>query len=570
MRDAPPATLTSIIGGFMKRYILTGIVVVLGMSLFIVPHGSSAQTAPAWPTFHANNQRTGLTTIAGPTANTVGNQWQLPAAVESSPAVDASGTAYVGCDDGKVYALSPLNSSTWKWAFATRGPVLSSPTLSADGKTLFVGSDDGNVYGVDTATGHQVWTASAGSAVRNSPVLSYDGKVVYALNANGDIYTLNVADGTQAHPPVNGGAPAAGNLALDAGGQTLFVANGSAYAYGFSVYGDKIGQVAATYYLDTGATSTPVIDGNGYLYVATQRGNLEVFQPGSNTPRTFTIGPYIPAYSTPSIGAGLVVFGASNGNLYALSQSSLQPSWSVHTGGAINSSAAISQNGMVYVGSEDGILYAFATTDGHVVWRLDTGAPVESSPAIAADGSLWVGSKSGVVYRVGQQILTPTPTTSITPTVTFTPAPTRTLAPTSVPPTATATRTPSPTATSVPEMAQFTLKAVRVQASAKPNWSTKARSLGTVRAGKNFTIGVYVDVTRLPNDGKLSFAWVIKLSGKTAGHHGKHLNLSAGRVGRHWSHWEHALSRSGTYVVVGSAELDGVKKTKTLTLRVTD
>jgi len=63
--------------------------------------------------------------------------------VESSPAVGADGTIYVGSRDYNLYALNP--DGTQKWKFATNGEVWSSPAVGADG-TMYVGSADGNVY----------------------------------------------------------------------------------------------------------------------------------------------------------------------------------------------------------------------------------------------------------------------------------------------------------------------------------------------------------------------------------------------------------------------------------------
>jgi outer membrane protein assembly factor BamB len=62
----------------------------------------------------------------------------IPGEVQSSPAVDARGTVYVGANDGKLYALNGT-SGVLKWSFDTGAKVESSPTLGADG-TLYVGS----------------------------------------------------------------------------------------------------------------------------------------------------------------------------------------------------------------------------------------------------------------------------------------------------------------------------------------------------------------------------------------------------------------------------------------------
>jgi outer membrane protein assembly factor BamB len=63
--------------------------------------------------------------------------------VKSSPAIGSDGTIYVGSDKEDVFALNP--DGTIKWVFPTRGPVRSSPVLASDG-TIFIGSSDTRLY----------------------------------------------------------------------------------------------------------------------------------------------------------------------------------------------------------------------------------------------------------------------------------------------------------------------------------------------------------------------------------------------------------------------------------------
>jgi len=62
--------------------------------------------------------------------------------VVSSPTV-ANGIAYVGSDDGNVYALDATTGMK-VWNYTTFGPVWSSPTVVND--IVYVGGDDHNVY----------------------------------------------------------------------------------------------------------------------------------------------------------------------------------------------------------------------------------------------------------------------------------------------------------------------------------------------------------------------------------------------------------------------------------------
>ena len=74
--------------------------------------------------------------------------------IDSSPAIGADGTIYVGSDDNNLYAINP--NGTQKWAFPTGMTIVSSPAIGADG-TIYVGSYDNNLYAINQ-DGTQKWT----------------------------------------------------------------------------------------------------------------------------------------------------------------------------------------------------------------------------------------------------------------------------------------------------------------------------------------------------------------------------------------------------------------------------
>ena len=63
--------------------------------------------------------------------------------MNSSPAIGADGTVYVGAGDGNLYAINP--GGTIKWSYLTGKPVDSSPAIASDGR-VYVGSWDGKLY----------------------------------------------------------------------------------------------------------------------------------------------------------------------------------------------------------------------------------------------------------------------------------------------------------------------------------------------------------------------------------------------------------------------------------------
>ena len=103
-------------------------------------------SASPWPRFHRDIQSTGLSPINTSSitgtkkwSDTTGNS------IDSSPAIGADGTIYVGSEDNKLYAINP--NGTLKWSFTTGNAIFSSPAIGADG-TICVGSLDNNLYAI--------------------------------------------------------------------------------------------------------------------------------------------------------------------------------------------------------------------------------------------------------------------------------------------------------------------------------------------------------------------------------------------------------------------------------------
>ncbi len=103
--------------------------------------------------------------------------------------------------------------------------------------------------------------------------------------------------------------------------------------------------------------------------------------------------------SSPAIGEdGTIYVGSRDYYLYAIKPDETLK-WKFKTGDWVGSSPAIGEDGTIYVGSDDHYLYAI-NPDGTLKWRFDTGDWVGSSPAIGEDGIIYVGSWDGCLYAV--------------------------------------------------------------------------------------------------------------------------------------------------------------------------
>ena len=85
-----------------------------------------------------------------------------------------------------------------KWSAATGGPVQSSPVVAAG--TAYVGSDDGHLYAYDAVAGAPRWTRDTSAAIVAAPAVA-DG-VVFVGSADHTLRAFAASDGTPkwSHP----------------------------------------------------------------------------------------------------------------------------------------------------------------------------------------------------------------------------------------------------------------------------------------------------------------------------------------------------------------------------------
>ena len=72
--------------------------------------------------------------------------------------------------------------------------------------------------------------------------------------------------------------------------------------------------------------------------------------------------------------------------------------WKFKTGGRVASSPLVFEDAVVF-GSSDGRLYAVAKDDGRELWRLDLGEGLENAPAFAG-GRIVIGGNDGTLFVI--------------------------------------------------------------------------------------------------------------------------------------------------------------------------
>lgn len=272
----------------------------------------------------------------------------------SSPVI-AQSAVYFGSGDGHLYALDAV-SGELKWKFKTGDVIHASPAY-ADG-VLFVGSWDSYFYAVDAATGKEKWRFHGGEdpLIHNqvgfqSSAAVADG-VVYVGCRDSNLYALEAATGKEKWRfnnemswVISSPAVSQGKIIFATSDSSLFrVVEASTgkellkkedKAYMFSspvVAGDVvlIGVLNGTLQARDLKTGEPLWDfqtetskqNRGWILTADRKFNEPMFfysswreAPIVGIDRQQNIGGI---FSTPLVMNGVVYFGSTDGNLYAL------------------------------------------------------------------------------------------------------------------------------------------------------------------------------------------------------------------------------------------------------------
>jgi outer membrane protein assembly factor BamB len=272
----------------------------------------------------------------------------------SSPVV-ANDTVYFGSGDGKVYALDTRRGEP-RWTFATGDVVHASPAL-ADG-TLYVGSWDSWFYAIDAATGKERWRFHGGEDATSHNQVGFmsspavvDG-VVYTGCRDANLYALDAKTGTEKWKVYHDGSWVIASPAV-ADGKIYYATSDSAL---YNVVDAATGKSLVRQQGNAYMFSSPAIAGDVVL-IGVTNGSLEARDRASgallwefqteaakrnagwaltaqhklngallyrqqwqdaNTvalQRVFGIGAI---FSSPLVAGGVVYFGSTDGNLYAI------------------------------------------------------------------------------------------------------------------------------------------------------------------------------------------------------------------------------------------------------------
>lgn len=233
------------------------------------------------------------------------------------------------------------------------------------------------------------WSGPVGSGVKGDVIfyndmiiVSTSSGAIVSMTKNGDtVWRSQLAGGLDSTPAISGA--------------NLFVVTKSEMLYSLNAVTGKVQWTSKISGSVLFGASPRVMDDS--VIIAASGGKIYSFSLDGNEKWVSDVHSGI--YSSPSFGAGKILIGAEDQQLYALSLQDGSVAWKVSLDGRVVSSAPLVIGGSVIVGTYKGSVYSFEIGKGTQSWMYKTGGPIVSSP-VEKNGLLYVGSRDCNLYAI--------------------------------------------------------------------------------------------------------------------------------------------------------------------------
>ena len=290
------------------------------------------------------------------------------------------------------------------WLYNTSAPVKNSACIEGD--RLLATDEIGIACAVNTVTGELVWKRDLG--IKNVPLLVTGGVVsdgVYFCGYGNYLSALDCNDGRLIwkNNSWNGGEGTTSTMSVC--GNTLVAGSNWRALYGHDIEtGTRKWEVSEHGIRFCNGSATWVDD---TLFFAAERALIKL-DPASGSVYSVHPVPYdMQVATTPLITGTMIVTGTSAEGMVAFDRHSMKELWKVKPGNAllytapyskpyaatVESSPVLAGN-MIIFGASDGYLYAVDRDNGRIMTKINLGAPVWNRPLLE-DNVLFVTDFSG-------------------------------------------------------------------------------------------------------------------------------------------------------------------------------
>ena len=294
----------------------------------------AAAGVTSWPMFRGDPGMRGRAGI--PIETTPEMEWRFETGkpVYSTAAI-SDGRAYIGSDNGKVYAID-LSTGKEIWAYETEDKVEAAP-LYLDG-AVYVGSADFHLYRLEAETGKLVWKYATGDQVLGAAnyvprpdgdppwilVGSYDGRLHCVNSASGEaewVYeTDNYVNGA---PAVSGDRVIVGGC--DAGIHVVSATDGS-----------RIAMIDAGAYI----AASPALDGDRG-FIGHYGNEVLCFDLAQKEVVWRYMDRAFPYFSSAAVGRDRILIGGRDKRLHCLDRKTGESVWTFRTQGKVDCSPVL-------------------------------------------------------------------------------------------------------------------------------------------------------------------------------------------------------------------------------------
>ncbi|TSC94234.1 MAG: pyrrolo-quinoline quinone repeat-containing protein [Candidatus Berkelbacteria bacterium Athens1014_28] len=412
--------------GFFVCFLLAA-----GISIQAVSAASSGLADSSWPVFGHDARHTNVSPYeVGKEKKELLWSYKAESGIESSPAIGADGTIYVGSHDGYFYAFNKDGSLKWKVkltepSFDERWnnskAIMASPAIAKDG-TIYINTASDFLHALNP-DGSEKWRFSINwhNDFWNGPNIGSDGTIYIGTarfdgaSENSGLYAIS-PDGTRKW------------FVQESSGISIVptVMDDGTVIYGAADPKDNKGKIIAAtpdgkkkweFMLEEWLEGSAAIGPDGTIFSGSKEGNVYALNPDGSEKWRFKTEGGISA--TPTIGSdGNIYIGSWDGNFYALDQKTAEEKWRFDAKlgrdpklfegypgkETIITNAALSKDGVLIFADVFDTLYALDTA-GKELWRWKntSGAGFASSPAVNSDGTIYFGDEGGNFYALSEK-----------------------------------------------------------------------------------------------------------------------------------------------------------------------
>ena len=280
--------------------------------------------------------------------------------------------------------------------------------ISAD--TIWIDGDfDG--YAEGTLDGSASWNAEGYEVVAyewrlGDDIIGTDSIITHSLPTGRHLVTLKVTDenGFSSSKEIEISILAF-NTVLNENLNSTFTSSSDSVFFAFTgnniIYKFNLpGEVQWSYPVNNKILSTLTIS-NNTLFANTQDSGIYAFDLDGNFLFNVPTGGMVNL--SPAVDQnGNLYFGNISGDYYSINSGDGSINWKVNTEIPTVVSPALSKDGVIYTNGPDRSLLAL-NQDGTEAWRFDTDGWVYSSPAIGESGNIFFGSDNNILYKVSSE-----------------------------------------------------------------------------------------------------------------------------------------------------------------------